>query len=216
MANAVEYGIGERGFVDDVVPCGNRELAGDQDRASPMAVLNDLHQIAALSGVQTIGAPIIENEQVSFHKGSEQAGKASVAMGQVEIGEQAGQPLIDDDEVVAAGFLAQGASEPGLPDPARTSDHQIAGVFDPAPGRELLEQGPVQFAWRAEVDILDGRANVAEPCCAHAGLEPPGVAGDDLAVDEQAKPFGVAQVGGGLLLLQVDESLGHTVEFQQS
>jgi len=73
MANAVEYGIGERGVVDDVVPGCDRELAGDQDRAASMAVLDDLHEIAPLTGGQAIGAPIIENEQVSFHKGSEQA-----------------------------------------------------------------------------------------------------------------------------------------------
>ena len=36
---AVEDGIGECGFVDDVVPCGNRELAGDQDRAAKAAEL---------------------------------------------------------------------------------------------------------------------------------------------------------------------------------
>lgn len=159
---AVEYGIGECGFVDDVVPCGDRELAGDQDRASPMAVLDDLHEIAALSGVQAIGAPIIENEQVSFHKGSEQAGKASVAMGQVEIGEQAGQPLIDDGEVVAAGFLAQGAGKPGLPDPAGAGDHQVAGVFDPASGGELLERDLVR-QWSED----NGRA--PGPVCAVCG-----------------------------------------------
>ena len=43
------------------------------------------------------------------------------AVGQFEVGEQAGQPLADDGEVVAAGFLAQGAGKPGLSDTARTS-----------------------------------------------------------------------------------------------
>ena len=116
-------------------------------------------------------------------------------MGQFEVGEQARPPLVDDGEVVAAGFLTQGAGEPGLPDTAGTGDHQVAGVTDPASGGELLEQSPVRFARRAEVDIFDGGPDVAQPCRAHAGLEAPGIAAGDLAVDQQAKPFGVAQIG---------------------
>ncbi len=79
---AVEDGIGECGFVDDVVPCGNRELAGDQDRASLVAVLDDFHEVPSLTGGQTIRTPVVQYEQVHFHEGSEQAWKASVAMGQ--------------------------------------------------------------------------------------------------------------------------------------
>jgi len=106
--------------------------------------------------------------------------------------------------------LAQGAGKPGLADAAGAGDHQVAGVTDPASSGELLEQGPVQFARGPEVDIFDGRSDVAQPCRTHAGLEPAGIAADDLAVDQQAKPFGIAQVGGGVLRLQVVESLGQT------
>ena len=211
---AVKDGIGKCGLVDDVVPSCNRKLAGDQDRSSSIAVLDDFHEVTALPGVQAIGPPIIENEQVRFHEGSEQAGKATVAMGEFEVGEEPRYPLVDDGEVVAAGPLAQSAGEPGLPDTAGAGDHQIAGVCDPAPGGELLEQSPVQFAWRAKVDIFDGRPDVAQLCRPHAGLEPPRIAAGDLAVDQQPEPFVVAQIGSGVLRLQVVESLGHTVEFQ--
>jgi len=115
------------------------------------------------------------------------------AVGQFEVGEQAGQPLVDDGEVVAAGFLAQGAGKPGLSDPTGAGDQQVAGVTDPASGGALLEQGPVRFARGPEVDIFDGGPDVAQPCRAHAGLEAPGIAAGDLAVDAQAKPFGVTE-----------------------
>jgi len=214
--NAVEDGIGKRGLVVDVVPGCNRKLAGDQDRASSIAVLDDLHEVTALPGVQAIRPPIIENEQVRLHEGSEQAWKASIAMGQFEVGEQAWQSLVDNGEVVAAGSLPQSAGKPGLSDTAGASDHQVARLFDPASGGELLEQGPVQFARRAKVDILDGRPDVAQLCRAHAGLEPSRIAAGDLAVDQQAEPFGVAQIGSGVLRLQVDEGLGHAVELHLS
>jgi len=84
-------------------------------------------------------------------------------------------------------------------------DHQVSGILDPASGGELLEQGPVQFARGPEVDIFDGGPDVAQPCRPHAGLEAPGIAAGELAVDQQAEPFGVAQLCGGVLRLQVDE-----------
>ena len=100
-ANAVEDGVGKRGFVDDVVPGRDRELAGDQDRASPMAVFDDFHQVTTLTGGQAFRPPVVKNKQVGLYEGSEQAWKASVAVGQFEVGEQAGQPLVDDGEVGA-------------------------------------------------------------------------------------------------------------------
>ena len=54
---AVEDGVGKRGFVDDVVPRRDRELAGDQDRASPMAVFDDFHEVATLTGGQAFRPP---------------------------------------------------------------------------------------------------------------------------------------------------------------
>jgi len=101
MANAVEDGVGKRGFVDDVVPRRDRELAGDQDRASPMAVFDDFHEVTTLTGGQAFRPPVVKNKQVGLYEGSEQAWKASIAVGQFEVGEQAGQPLADDGEVGA-------------------------------------------------------------------------------------------------------------------
>jgi hypothetical protein len=46
--NAVEDGVGQRRVADDLVPALDRQLAGDQQRADVVAVLDDLQQIAAL------------------------------------------------------------------------------------------------------------------------------------------------------------------------
>lgn len=85
-----------------------------------VAVFDDFHQVAALTGGQAIWAPVVQNEQVRLNQGPEQPRKAAVSMGQFEIGEQAGQPLIDDGEVVAAGALPKSAGEPGLSYTARS------------------------------------------------------------------------------------------------
>ena len=87
---AVEDGIGKGWFIDDVVPCSDRQLAGDQDRAVAVAVLDDFHQVAALAGGEAIRTPVVEDEQVRLDQGPEQAWKAAVAMGQFEVGEETG------------------------------------------------------------------------------------------------------------------------------
>ena len=158
-----------------------------------MAVFDDFHQVSALTGRQAVGAPVVEDEQVRLYQGPEDPWEASVAVGEFEVGEEPGQPVVDDGEVVTAGPLTECAGQPGFANAAGTGDHQVAGVVDPTPGGELLELGPVQFAGRPEVYIFDGRPDVTQLCAAHAGLEAPGVAAGNLAFDQQAKPFGVAE-----------------------
>jgi hypothetical protein len=45
MHQAVEDGIGQRRVADRVMPMLHRQLAGDNGRARPMAVIEDLQQI---------------------------------------------------------------------------------------------------------------------------------------------------------------------------
>ena len=52
MDDAVEDGVGEGGIADHLVPAIDRDLAGDQQRAPVVAVIDDLEQIAALLGVE--------------------------------------------------------------------------------------------------------------------------------------------------------------------
>jgi len=43
---------------------GKGELAGDQQGAAAMTILDDLHQIAALAGGEAIRSPIVEDEEI--------------------------------------------------------------------------------------------------------------------------------------------------------
>ena len=57
VKHAVQDGVAEGGISNDVVPRGHGDLAGDQQRASIVAVIDDLQQIAALLGVERLGPP---------------------------------------------------------------------------------------------------------------------------------------------------------------
>ena len=59
--HAIEDGIGERRDADDVVPAVDRHLAGDQERAGIVAILDDLQEIARLLGQERLGAPVVED-----------------------------------------------------------------------------------------------------------------------------------------------------------
>src|SRR5690349_1128683 len=89
----------------------------------------------------------------------------AVAAGQGKVGEQPRHPLVDDGVVVAAGLLAEGAGQPGLPHPGRPLDDQVLPGLDPAALGELLEQGAVETAAAAPVDVLDAGlvAQLGEP-----------------------------------------------------
>ena len=50
-------GVGERGIADDLVPAGDRHLAGDDQRAGVVAVFDDLQQVALLLGESAAPAP---------------------------------------------------------------------------------------------------------------------------------------------------------------
>ena len=105
--------------------------------------------------------------------------------------------------IVAARLVAERAGEPRLPDAGRAFDDQVLLLLDPAAWRQLLEQRAIETARRAVVDILDGGA-VAQPGISQPRLEPAVLTIGDLAVEQQAKPFGMiefctAAVGGQFL-----------------
>jgi hypothetical protein len=87
---------------------------------------------------------------------------------------------------------------------------------DPAAAGELLEQGFVEPARRAVVDVLDRGLAVAQPGRTQPGLEASGRAACRLAIEQQRQPFGVGEITGLVLRLQLDEGVGHAVELQGS
>src|SRR5271157_1693749 len=120
--DAVEDGVGERGNADQVMPAVHRNLAGDDERALVVAILDDFEQIARLIGGERFGAPIVENEQFDARERAQEPGVAGVAVSDGEIGEEPGHAGVENGEVLPARLAAEGASEPALAQAARGSD----------------------------------------------------------------------------------------------
>ncbi len=86
--DAVEDGVGERRIADDLVPTIDRQLAGDDERASVVAVLDDLQEIAAVLGIELLRAPVVEDEKIDAGERAQELGVAAVAAGELEGREQ--------------------------------------------------------------------------------------------------------------------------------
>ncbi len=81
MDEAVEDGVTEGGIADDIVPVFDGQLAGDEGRATPVAVLEDLEKISALSVVEGHHAEVVESEELSTEQAVEQLGVGSICLG---------------------------------------------------------------------------------------------------------------------------------------
>ena len=114
MNDAVEDGVGEGGNADQIVPAVDGNLAGDDQRALVVAVLDDFEQIARLVGGERLRSPIIEDEQLDARQRAQEPGVARIAVRDGEIGEQPGNAGVEDGEVLPAGLVAERAGEPAL------------------------------------------------------------------------------------------------------
>ena len=89
-----------------------------------------------------------------------------------------------------------------------------AALERPAPTGKALEQGAVEAACGAIVDILDDglvtQPGVAQPCS-----QPTVVALGRLAVEQEAQPLGMGELGLARVCLELEESSGHPGEPQQ-
>ena len=125
MDETVEDGVGEGWLADEVVPGFDRKLTGDQRRAAAVTILDDLHEIAPLAGVEAVGTEIVQNEQVDLREGTEEARKAAVSMRELQLSEEPRHARVIRAVSLSTGPLGKGAGEPGFAEAAFAGDEQI-------------------------------------------------------------------------------------------
>ena len=209
--NAVEDGVGERRVADHGMPTVDRKLTGDQGGAAPVAVLDDLEQVVSLLGTERLETPVVEDKELDAAEGAHEAGITAIAFAEGQIAEQPWDALVEHGAVVAAGLVAKGAGQPALADPGRPFDDQVLRLLDPSPTRERLEEGAVEPACRAVIDVLD-RSLMAQAGVAQTSLEPAILPVGCLMVEEQPEPFGLGEIGRFGIGGEADKGAGHAVQ----
>src|ERR1700760_1209859 len=107
------------------MPVVDGDLAGENGRAGPIKFLEDLGEATTAAGVEWFEAPIVEDEELNAGETAQDAGIAAVTAGERELGEELGNPLIENRAVVTAGLVTQGASKPRFADAGRPAQNQI-------------------------------------------------------------------------------------------
>jgi hypothetical protein len=209
MNEAIEDGIAECGVSYNVVPMFDGDLTGNDGGRATVAIIEDLQKVAPLGRIEYRQAPIIEDEELNAPDGFEQAAIATVAASEGERLEQARNAMILNRTIVAAGFVTEGASNPTLTEPGCPGDEQVLVAVDPVAADESGENGAVDAAWRAQIDVFHACA-LAQRGELEARCETLGVSFSGFAIDKKADAFlerqGIEIRRSSLLL----EGFGHS------
>src|SRR5664280_2520404 len=185
---AVQDRVAQGGIADDVVPMFDGDLAGNDGRGATVAIIKDLQQVAPFGRTENRQTPIIENEELNAPEGFEQATIAAVAASKSERLEQARDAMILDRTIVAAGLVAEGTGNPALAQAGCPCDEQVLIAADPVADDESGEDGAIDTAWRAQIDVFHACA-LAQRGELEAGRETFGVALGGFAIDQQPDAF---------------------------
>src|SRR5262249_36442636 len=138
------------------------------------------------------------------------------SMGELQLCEEARRARVVRPVALAAGPLGKGAGEPGFAEAAFSANEKIAFFCDPAAGGELLEEGFVELTLCAVIDVLDRGLAIAQARRTQADLRALGRAIGDLPIEQECEPLGVCEIPGDILLFELEEGVGHSVELQRS
>ena len=119
--------------------------------------------------------------------------------------------MIDDRAIVAAGLLANGAGEPALADAGRADEGQIVVSVDPLALGEFLEQGAVEPARRAVVDVFDARL-LTEPGGAQPRRQPFVAPQRGFPIKQQGEPVVAVDPLSLFCFREFGEGFRHAVE----
>src|SRR5437868_9170445 len=195
MDDAVENGVSQGGVANDFMPAIDRDLAGDQQGSPVVAIVEDLEQITTLFGIERFRPPIVDDQQAGAFERGHQPRQPAFAARLGKIGEQARGALVEHRKALAAGLVAESASQPRLADASRAHQRQMMMVADPLAGRKLEKEGTVEAAVGAEIDVLDD-GRLAQPGLTQAAGEPLVLAAGRLAIDEQPEPILATEFAG--------------------
>src|SRR3954470_2524981 len=187
----------------------DRDLTGEDGRATPVAFLEDLVEVTTGAGVERFEAPIVEDEELDAGETAQDACIAAVTAGEREFGEELGNPLIENRAVVAASPVTEGTSKPRFAHAGRPAQNQIVVRVDPLAIGELLEERAIEAAWGPVIDVLDA-GRLAQSGIAQPGGKPLVAAMGDLAIDQQPEPVGMSERRGLVGGLELGKGLGHT------
>ncbi len=111
VKQSVTKGVGVIGVADGGVPFLDRELAGDESRATLCAFLDDLHEVVALSVFEWTDEPIIDGKEVELGESGEHPGVRAIDTRNGEVVDETRRAHIIGVKAAPASALDEGAGQ---------------------------------------------------------------------------------------------------------
>ena len=213
MDQAVEDGIGQRRVADGGMPVRYRQLAGDDGRATAMAVIDDFQQIAPAFVGQRGQPPVIDDQDVGSRHLGQGLGITAIVSPEGQSGQQTRQSDIEDAVALPTGLVGQRAGEEGLANAGRAANQHVLVRLDPVTGHQAGEQRPVEAAGVTEVDVFRGGGLLELGPFEASGVLARFALGS-FAVEQQAKAFFETEMAYVRLLGLCRQGTGHAGQTQ--
>lgn len=93
---AIEDRVGDGRISDDLIPALDGHLAGDDDRAPLVSILDDLEEVTALFVIELFWPPVVQDKQIGSGERLEHPGVSAVAPCQGKRCEEPWRAVIGD------------------------------------------------------------------------------------------------------------------------
>src|SRR5262249_8873671 len=206
---AVEDRVGISRIANERMPFIDGDLAGEDRRAAPIALLEGLVEVTTCAGVERVEAPVVEGEELDAGKAAQDAGIAAVAAGERELGEEFGDALVENRAVITTSFVTKRTGKPTFADPSGPAQDQIVVGIDPLAIGEFVKQRAVEAARGSVIDVLDGGL-LAQSGITQSRGQPLVTAMRQLTIEQQAEPVGMAEIGSFAGGLEFGKGLSHS------
>src|SRR5215831_1508956 len=132
------------------------ELAGDNRRATAVAVFQECKDVASVLLPEGGQSPVIKKEEGGFGQRGHAFRIPSIALGHRELLEQAWQSSGQDGVPCTTGLVAQRPAEPGCPTARRARDEPMVPLVAPVTGGPAQPAGFIESPRVPRVDLLQG------------------------------------------------------------
>lgn len=160
MSEAIERALRQDRIVEERDPLVDGAVAGDDRRGAPVALEDDVVEVARLTGVETAEAEVIDGEDVGREQPPHRLLARVVGPGLVEGLEQVVGAEEEHLVADATGGVAQGRGEEGLPDADRPHEEHVLLALDEAERKELPDALAVEAHGGIPVEALEGLLGV--------------------------------------------------------
>jgi hypothetical protein len=139
MNQAIADGVGDARLANGRMPCGRRQLTGNQGGPPLTPIFDHLEEITAFGIGERRQEPIIDRQQIELRQFGQEPRIRSIAATDGELVQQARRPHVGRREAMPTSALDKGSGQPAFPDPGRPRDQEIVVIANPRAGTETQD-----------------------------------------------------------------------------